>query len=219
MKACHRVLIASVALTLNFASGSAQEVTDVNIKGTANSDRITVNDAKGVVCASQGVLVEGAVGGATTLRTADPDCPGSSEGHTKYTVNGGGAGNNYYHGDFGDGDDRYTRIDGPGNDKFEYSAGSGDDAITSTDGPGDDIYMYNNGPGADFSVHANNTVGASGNDIYRIDGGPGVDRLGLQGDGPGDDNYTFLNGESIGQDDFFFGDKDVMTFEQLEQAQ
>jgi len=176
------------------------------ITGTPGPDTITVNDAAGVICGSHGVTVQGA-GQPTTLTAPEPGCPLSAAGHMKWT-GFRSTDNNYFTGDFGAGDDRYTRIDGPGNDRFEYYAGDGDDRITSTDGPGDDEYLYNNGPGNDFSVHDSNGRISGGNDLYNIDGGPGTDRLEVLADGPGNDIYNFVNGERMAFNDTHLGDTD-----------
>jgi len=181
----------------------------ITVTGTDGDDRITVNDAEGVVIASPGVKVGGVVKGPTTLAANDARGPHSEKGDLMWTFDG--KGNNHFKGDFGAGNDRYYRIDGPGNDRYEYEAGPGDDVVTSTDGPGNDEYLYNNGPGNDFSVHANNGLNAGGNDLYRINGGPGVDRTALEGDGPGDDVYEFLNAETISISDYHRGDDDKVA--------
>jgi hypothetical protein len=178
------------------------------INGSPESDTLTVNDAAGVVCASKGVRVEGA-GKSTALARVDRACPGSVASHQQWRV-ASADGDIWYTGNFGAGDDRYTRIDGPGNDRYEYNAGEGNDIITSSDGPGDDQYLYNNGAGNDFSAHDNYSPGASGNDVYIINGGPGTDRTEVFRDGPGDDTYRFFGAESMSFSDFSFGDKDIV---------
>lgn len=183
------------------------------ILGTNGPDTITVSDRESVICGSEGVTVEG-VGielVQEVLKEADPACPNSDAGHTRW-INFDGKADNLFTGDFGGGDDRYTRVDGPGNDQYQYFAGDGDDVITSSDGPGNDVYLYNNGPGNDSSVHANNTPDiSSGNDLYRINGGPGEDKGVVNGDGPGNDLYSFINFESINYTDDYPDDRDELA--------
>jgi hypothetical protein len=185
----------------------------LRIQGTDKDDTFIVNDMEGVIITSPGMRVsvvgEGQLKGPETLDAPDARGPGSMKGYLRWTFDA--SGNNYYTGEFGDGADRYIRIDGPGNDRYEYDAGPGSDVITSTDGPGDDDYIYRNGFGNDQSAHVNNATQSSGNDVYWIDAGHGTDRIELL-DGLGDDSYTYVNAEAIGFTDYYKGDKDVFSF-------
>jgi hypothetical protein len=204
------VLLITVVLTIavtsiNFTYAQEQEI--VLIQGTPGNDTITINDAAGVVCGSPNVNLTGPTE-PVVLESADLNCPGSQQGHLQLKLNSSGS--NVYKGDYGDGADSITRIDGKGNDFYQYNAGAGDDKIRSVDGPGNDKYRYNNGPGNDMSVHMNTGPMASGDGSYIVHGGPGVDSVMISSDGPGNDRYTLEEFENSGYTDGFAGDFDRM---------
>lgn len=132
------VAMAAVVLAGVFgftAEGKGKEAV-IKIKGTDGVDTVLIDEPTSTIT-------------CTTCTVTGP-----VTGSGPWTIDAGGAADNHYKIDTGNGSDMITINGGAGNDKYDIKLGAGDDTVDLNDNAGDDNYGVKGGAGNDAVNYA-----------------------------------------------------------------